>query len=841
MEDGKLYTSAKSITVPPVKSFLNIAVLRKKQYQPGEKAVYTVKITNWKNEPVEAEFSFGLVDEAIYAVKAERVADIRKAFHFRHRGYVRTNSSFQFYSKGYGGKKNTERATGGAKGKRSLAKPSMAKKDAEMAMEDDEAAEKAPQALKAPRMRSEFADSGVWKATVRTNKDGIAKIAFTMPDNLTTWRATIRGLSIDGKAGQKIDKVIARKNLMARLQCPRTFTEKDIVTISGVVHNYLKTQKTAYCRLKVIGGKLLSPYQQKIVLIPGQDKRVDWKIRVHHIDKVTLELYALTNEESDAMRLKIPVVPHGILTRKSKSGVISSKTTFTLNLPKTSISEKAKLTISVKPTLAGTVLEALEYLAGYPYGCVEQTMSRFLPSVIVAQTLQNVGMRHEKLEKNLPKYVEKGTKRLYDFQHSDGGWGWWKTDKTNPYMTAYVIYGLSMASKADYAIRSDVIKRGIRALSNMIPKEKSLESKTYMVFSYGQYSKPSSSWLNDLYKKVDTMNSYCKAIFVITLKKHKDQRYKKVFEKLLKEAKVTQDICSFSGKTLRYGWTDNPIETTAYCLKAIITVNPEHVLVPKILRWLELKKKGRRYSSTKDTAAVVFAFSEYLKHSKELNPNYDAILIVNGKKQTFSFKGPKANVEKRTFTFSPKIGQNVITISKPGKQKVYYTAYLDYYSNEDHIKASSNGIIVKREYFKLAYKKDKKGKMILERKPLGNKIKQGEIFEVVLTLSGARNYQYVMLEDFIPSGCEFEKEDTRRRYGYYYRYYYYGYANKEKRDDRLVVFFTYYSRGSRKISYRLRAETPGEYNAMPARAEMMYFPAVSGHSNGKKLHILDGG
>ncbi len=36
----------------------------------------------------------------------------------------------------------------------------------------------------------------------------------------------------------------------------------------------------------------------------------------------------------------------------------------------------------------------------------------------------------------------KGSKRLGDFQHDDGGWGWWKTDENHPFMTAYALYGL---------------------------------------------------------------------------------------------------------------------------------------------------------------------------------------------------------------------------------------------------------------------------------------------------------------------------------------------------------------------------------------------------------------
>ena len=40
------------------------------------------------------------------------------------------------------------------------------------------------------------------------------------------------------------------------------------------------------------------------------------------------------------------------------------------------------MTIQVTPSLAVTMLDALPYLIDYPYGCTEQTMSRFLPAAI---------------------------------------------------------------------------------------------------------------------------------------------------------------------------------------------------------------------------------------------------------------------------------------------------------------------------------------------------------------------------------------------------------------------------------------------------------------------------
>src|SRR5262249_60379234 len=69
----------------------------------------------------------------------------------------------------------------------------------------------------------------------------------------------------------------------------------------------------------------------------------------------------------------------------------------------------------------------------------------------VAQALKDVKTASIKADNNLAAKIQRGMNRLYDFQHADGGWGWWKDDKTDPFMTAYVVDGLTMAARAGYA------------------------------------------------------------------------------------------------------------------------------------------------------------------------------------------------------------------------------------------------------------------------------------------------------------------------------------------------------------------------------------------------------
>ena len=60
----------------------------------------------------------------------------------------------------------------------------------------------------------------------------------------------------------------------------------------------------------------------------------------------------------------------------------------------------------------------------------------------------------------LDRYVNFGLQKLLRFQHSDGGWHWWEFDDSDPYISAYVVYGLKIADEAGYVAAHDAMVRG---------------------------------------------------------------------------------------------------------------------------------------------------------------------------------------------------------------------------------------------------------------------------------------------------------------------------------------------------------------------------------------------
>ena len=170
---------------------------------------------------------------------------------------------------------------------------------------------------------------------------------------------------------------------------------------------------------------------------------------------------------------------------------------------------------------------------------------------------------------------------------------------------------------------------------------------------------------------------------------------------------------------------------------------------------------------------------------------------------------------------------------KAGKGAVYFNAYLTNFTLEDPIKAAGLEVKVQRKFFKLV-EVDKKiktagdrGQVLdqkvqkYERKELadGANLKSGDLIEIELTIDSKNDYEYVMFEDMKAAG--FEPVEVRSGYngndlGAY----------MELRDERVSFFVRELPRGQRSVSYRLRAEIPGKFSALPAKASAMYAPEL---------------
>ena len=318
VRNGDMYLSDQRLVVPARDKTLNLEIIAdKEEYKPRDIASYTILARDADGAPVrDAEVSLGVVDEAIYSVSADYNPSIREQFYGMRYNSVETHLAISYSFTGFAGEQPLNLAS--------------TKRSYQLA---DFKSEGEPVQ---PLVRKEFKDTAFWQPSAVTGSDGRATVKFRLPDNLTTWRATARGVTSDTKVGSGKSKVISRKDVILRLETPRFLTQGDTATLSGIVHNYLKQAKSTQISIAVNGAQLVGPAQKTVTINQQGEHRVDWQISAPQTGQITLLAKALTNTESDAVELTLDVVPRGLhetRTEKWMTSDDSAEQQFSLEIP----------------------------------------------------------------------------------------------------------------------------------------------------------------------------------------------------------------------------------------------------------------------------------------------------------------------------------------------------------------------------------------------------------------------------------------------------------------------------------------------------------------------------
>ena len=824
---GKLLSGTKYIKVPPVEHQLNVKVSTDKpQYLPGESADYSIEATTGNGQPApRAEFSLGVVDEAIYGIRKDTTQDILTFFFDRDWNRVVTDDSFNYYFHGEAGKRRMR-----------LAELRPASRLAQLK----------PERLVAPKIRKAFPDTAFWAADLVTDNTGHARAKVEFPDSLTTWRATARGVTADTKVGSAVLKTIVRKNLILRLVVPRFFVQGDEVTISALVHNYLTDAKTAHVTLDVTGLDIIDGAPRDVQIPSRGEAKVNWRVRAKQVSSATVTGKALTNEESDALEMQLPVNIPGVKMAQAKGGSMAAGGTaaFDLTFPQKVQPGSRRIAIRLSPSIAGSLFGALEYLTSFPYGCVEQTMSSFLPNITVAQAVRDLGLKTNLDQAALQEKIRAGLDRLYNFQHEDGGWGWWETDESHPFMTAYVVAGLVQAQTAGSEIKPEAVQNGVAWLKKKFASDPKLAAdlRAYMMYTLVLAGQPDAAGLSQVYDKRSNLSPYGLAILGLALQQAKDGRAEEISAAL--EHGVQQDgqeawWTATRDQMLDFSEDVTP-EATAYAVKFLARQHADNPLLPKAALWLmNHRDEGYWWASTKQTAMVIYGLSDYLKATNELNPNLTATVLVNEKPvltQKLNQSGTVAEPEFVLDEVSLDPAANHIRITTSGSGRVYYSARAEYYSTDDKLqKTGSISLNLLRDYFRLMPSRDGE-RIVYDTTPLNGPVAVGDIIAVRLTVTGSE-WKYVMVEDPIPAGTEFIEADNLYELKTRPVWWAYSFTRRELHDNRMALFQTWMPQGQQTYFYLLKVVNPGSFQVSPAKVGPMYQPGVIATSESRRLEV----
>ncbi len=785
----------------------------KEKYLPGEQVQVTLKTADWQGKPVAAELSLGVVDMSLLALTGFRPPD-PVTFFYSDRGLgVRTAEMLKFLIDRY---KPGSKGGGG---------------DLE------------------ERKRGDFKDTAFWNPAILTNEKGEASLSFKLPDNLTTWQLLAIGQTREHTFGAMDDTIIETKRVILRPVRPRFAVVGDRVDLGAIVHNFTDSPQTFIVTLTGSGFDAVSSNRQKVTIQPDQLQKLLFPVTIRRAEKAVLDFAAETEGARDEVEETIPIFPYGTPQSAATTGITEEVALEKVLVPSKDDAREGSLTMTLSPTLATYLPKGLEYLVQFPYGCAEQTLSALLPQVALLR-LQGFDAFRIADDKTLRSQVTTGLQRLYTFQRSDGGFGYWENSSMSfPALSAYVLTSFTMIRDSGFPVDGNVIsqvraylQQTLRTNDPAVPLDAA--TRAVILFALGESGGADVSLLKNLDTQRDKLPIFAKAMLAMAFQRAGNAKAKDIIADIQNQALVDGRGTHFeeADGTNYDALMHTNQRTTALVLMAYLRINPENVLIPNTVRYLLAVRQDGHWDTTQSTTYTLLALTDYLKATGEINANYTAGLEVNGEK-VLDWKVSKANVlSRKEVTMAlddlKRGAENPVKIAKAGVGRLYYDLLLSYFFAADTLPPAEEGISILRSL-----------------EPLPGQAKDvtvGNTYRATLTITVPEDRHFVAVSSPLPAGLEpidLSLSTTQQTLledstsGTWNRTYWesglWRFTHHEFRDDAVFLFAEDLPAGVYQYTYLVRATTPGIFHERPARVWQMYFPEVFGQTEGKLMTIRE--
>jgi uncharacterized protein YfaS (alpha-2-macroglobulin family) len=661
-------------------------------------------------------------------------------------------------------------------------------------------------------IRDNFTDVAYWNPYVITDANGEATVRFTIPDNLTTWITQAVAITTDTKVGESSQEILVSKPVIIRPVLPNILRIGDELSISTIAHNFTGEDRQFVNSIEMSNVQIEGSTTRSLLIGDSQLEEIFWNIKPTKEGVATLKtsLTSNTYPEGDTVSIKVPVKEFGFFENDSFVG--KGKSEFKLRVYPDTKPSSSKAMLYVSGSLFGTLPPAIEYLLQYPYGCVEQTTSRFIPAVLFAE---NRSILQNKIQdKDLPDIMKKGVERLYTLENRFGGWGWWYGN-TNPALTAYVIEYLKRSEAVGTNVPQEIYDTTRTGFENTLSNISSPSERIPYIYSLSLLGSPKGKI------EITDFGTSTPDLVALGLLSNIRNGYtnKKTngYDLLLTMATKEGDQTYWgSGDWWFYGSRE---ASTALALRALLKAGAPESDVAGAANFLSNSRRGAYWQNTFATAQTIDALLEYTK-KYERNQNNSYKVYIDDKLVTA--KTLNGIFDSHTISIDPKeIKDGGVIRVEPEATNLYTTLTLDQFRTAQDSAPKSNGLVVKRNYT--------------------STFGVGDIVDVVVRVENIpADSRYLVIEDELPSGLSpinknFENERTEG-YSDPYSYYYWG-GNREYTQNGVIESFSYISGNTMEMKYQARVISRGKFSAPPAKASLMYKPEINGRSGVHTIKI----
>ncbi|MCA9679769.1 MAG: hypothetical protein H6708_23625 [Kofleriaceae bacterium] len=693
-----------------------------------------------------------------------------------------------------------------------------------------------------PKVRSKFVSSAYWAPSLVTDAEGVAPFAFTAPDNLTAFRVMAVGADAGDRFGAGDTRLTVNKKLMATPVLPRFLGADDTLSVGVLIHNRTGKAGTAKVTAKADGVTLFDDVEEVAVAQDGQ-ARVRFAAKASRNAAAQLTLAVTMNGEHDALTVTLPIRrPRVIDTTTVARGKIDGDgkdVTVTLPIAAATLRRESEVVVSVDRTGLGDLEPSLRYLVEYPYGCLEQTMSRFIPLAKAKDLSRSLGFTSLAGTK-MDAFIAAGVAKVQRHQQGDGHFSLWPQSQTYPHLTAYALWGLTEARKAGIEVRDDTFASGLPALASWLARPDTIAPgnegaaaamAAYVLALHGQAD---AGALARLHEARAGLPRWGQAFLLRALVAAKASAtlIDDVKTDLLKAIVVDGEVARVEENDHAGGYgheyyMSSDTRATAMVLDALVETAPTDPMIGKLVAGLDtLRKADGAWGNTQENLWSLVALADYARLTA---PGKATVAISAGGKPLSKKVLSGADVHVVKQALDALAGDTLTIHGDPG---VRYAVRLVQARTDDG-QAASQGFTLTREYL------DAKGRAVTQ-------VAAGDLVTVRLTMKLDAPRRWVALVDPMPAGFEavnpalatsqpgagMTTSSGGDRWWNPPTW-----DQTEVRDDRVQWFADYVAAGTHVMTYKARATIDGAFAVPPAHVEAMYEPDVMGRTASTTLVV----
>lgn len=816
---------------------------------PGDTAVYTIAVTDYQGNPVQADVSLALVDLAVLTLKEDNAPNIVDAFYAEQPYRSRLGSGLVFSGEGYPIEIPVEQLGLGGGGGDFSAETALAR-----AAGDEDG------------VRQDFPDTAFWQASLTTDADGQATVEIPLPDNLTTWRLSSKAVTAEETlVGQNSVDIVTTLPLLVRPVTPRFFTVGDVVELGAIVNNNTGDALETAVTLEATGVTLTGDATQTITVPANGQQLVRWPVTVENVADVDLTFSVEGGDYSDASKPTfgdggdIPVYRYTADDVVATSGQLDAagNRVEAILLPPGVDPAQGEVAISLSPSLAAALIDSIELHNEQDSSslCAYAAADRLLPNAALlnlAQRLPAADLDADQVAES-EAVVLSSIAQLEQLVLEDGGWSWCSGAESDPWLTGYALFALAQARELGYEVRASVLENAANYLvAQLVTPSTQLDAFAVNRQAFFLYvlARLDADVLADLDRLVEEnralLDPYARALVASAYAELgvTDNRVATLLTDLNDSAVLSATGTHWEDASRDLRNLNSDVRGTAVIVKTLAELDPENPLLPGAVRWLMAARGAQLWSTSHETAWTLLALTEWMVASGELDANYDYSLEVNLQPVTDGRFTTSTITNSRNLALP--VGEllqeeaNFFNFGRgDGDGRLYYTMHLESSIDMNFVQPIDRGITVERVYYDADCDPETE-----TCQPI-TEIEAGERVRVVLTIIAANDLVYAMVEDPIPAGTEaidpgldinsptqggeVNRVDEDYRFGYWGWWFF----NQIQYQDEQVVFLAnFLPAGTYQYSYFLQASIPGEYQVRPTFARQTFFPEVNGRSAG---------